>query len=150
LPFAVTWVDDRGGVFPEALPENVTPIRCASPAGEVVRAPSGTAFVVLTHSHALDYEICRAILLRGDFRFAGLIGSETKAARFARRFSRDGIPAEVYTRLQCPIGIAGIASKLPSAIAVAIAAQLLRLDQAERRQLNRGDAEGAEEDKYEI
>ena len=134
LPFSVTWLDGREGVFPRTLPANVTIRRCAAPAEEVGRAPSGTAFVVLTHSHALDYEICRAILRRGDFRFAGLIGSETKAARFAHRFAREGIAAEVYTRLRCPIGIEGIASKLPAAIAVAIAAQLLRLDDAGRQE----------------
>jgi xanthine dehydrogenase accessory factor len=148
LPFTVAWIDSREGAFPATLPANVTARHSSSPVEEVDRAPAGAAFVVLTHSHPLDYEICRAVLLRGDFRFAGLIGSETKAARFAHRFAREGIAAEVYTRLQCPIGIAGIASKHPSAIAVAIAAQLLSLDYAEQKQPNRGDAEGAEEDKY--
>jgi xanthine dehydrogenase accessory factor len=82
---------------------------------------------VLTHSHALDYDICREILRRDRFSFAGLIGSHTKAARFAHRLARDGIAPERVGRLVCPIGIAGIAAKQPEAIAVAVAAQLLRL-----------------------
>ena len=127
LPFKVTWVDGREGVFPEKLPANVTAHASPDPAELVRDAPPGACFLVLTHSHALDYEICREILRRDGFSFAGLIGSHTKAARFAHRLARDGIAAERVGRLVCPIGIAGIAAKQPEAIAVAVAAQLLRL-----------------------
>jgi xanthine dehydrogenase accessory factor len=127
LPFEVTWVDGRERVFPELLPANVSAHASPDPAALVHDAPPGACFLVLTHSHALDYELCRAILRRDDFSFAGLIGSHTKAARFAHRLARDGITAERVGRLVCPIGIAGIAAKQPEAIAVAVAAQLLRL-----------------------
>jgi xanthine dehydrogenase accessory factor len=127
LPFEVTWVDGREGVFPELLPANVSAHASPDPAELVREAAPGACFLVLTHSHALDYEICREILRRDDFSFAGLIGSHTKAARFAHRLARDGIAAERVGRLVCPIGIAGIAAKQPEAIAVAVAAQLLRL-----------------------
>ena len=127
LPFKVTWVDGREGVFPEKVPANVTAYACPNPAELVRDAPPGACFLVLTHSHALDYEICREILRRDGFSFAGLIGSHTKAARFAHRLARDGIAAERVGRLVCPIGIASIAAKQPEAIAVAVAAQLLRL-----------------------
>ena len=89
-------------------------------------APAGTRFVVLTHSHALDYALCRAILARGDFSWAGLIGSASKAARFRARLAREQFSKASIARLVCPIGIGGIASKWPAAIAVAVAAQLLR------------------------
>jgi xanthine dehydrogenase accessory factor len=127
LPFEVTWVDGREGVFPASLPSNISAHASPDPAELVRNAPPGTCFLVLTHSHALDYEICREILRRGGFSFAGLIGSHTKAARFAHRLARDGIAAERVGQLVCPIGIAGIAAKQPEAIAVAVAAQLLRL-----------------------
>lgn len=149
LPFAVTWVDGRDGVFPDTLPENVTARRASTAVEEVACAPAGAAFVVLTHSHALDYDICTAILRRTDFSFAGLIGSQTKAARFAHRFARDGITERQRARLVCPIGIAGIASKRPAAIAVSIAAQLLSLraarwPQAGARQTSHRDTESTE------
>ena len=68
----------------------------------------------MTHSHALDYDLCRAILsARMISASPGLIGSHTKAARFAHRLAREGMPAERIGRLVCPIGIAGIDSKLP-------------------------------------
>ncbi len=40
------------------------------------------------------------------------------------------MPAERIARLVCPIGIDGIDSKLPEAIAIGVAAQLLRLREA--------------------
>ena len=127
LPFKVLWVDGREGVFPEFTPANVTTHTSSFPLELVREAPVDACFLVLTHSHAVDYEICREILKRDNFSFAGLIGSHTKAARFAHRLARDGIAAERVGRLVCPIGIAGIAAKQPEAIAVAVAAQLLRL-----------------------
>jgi len=149
LRFAVTWVDSREEMFPQTLPANVIARPLSSALEEVGRAPAGAAFAVLTHDHALDYELCRAILLRGDFRFAGLIGSQTKAARFAHRFAREGIPAEVYTRLHCPIGIDGIVSKYPSAIAVSIAAQLLSLGEDWQGHSNRRAEQDTAESKFE-
>ena len=131
LPFDVTWVDSRDGMFPDLLPTNVRAVRSQDPVEQVQRALPGAAYLVMTHSHALDYDLCRAILARGDFCFAGLIGSHTKATRFAHRLAREGIPAERMGRLVCPIGIAGIDSKLPEAIAIGVAAQLLRLREAD-------------------
>jgi xanthine dehydrogenase accessory factor len=81
---------------------------------------------VLTHSHPLDYALCRAILERGEFAWLGLIGSKSKAARFRSRLARDGLSAAAIARLVCPIGEDGVASKWPAAIAVAVAFQILR------------------------
>jgi xanthine dehydrogenase accessory factor len=80
----------------------------------------------MSHSHALDYAICRALLHRNDFASLGLIGSASKSARFRARLARDGLGADAIARLVCPIGIDGIGSKWPAAIAVGVAAQLLR------------------------
>jgi xanthine dehydrogenase accessory factor len=130
LPFEVTWVDSRDGMFPDALPANVHARFTEDPVEQARRASPGTAYLVMTHSHLLDYDLCRAILSRDDVCFAGLIGSHTKAARFAHRLARDGMAAERIARLVCPIGIAGIDSKRPEAIAIGVAAQLLRLREA--------------------
>ena len=95
----------------------------------------------MTHSHPLDLDICARVLERGDFAFLGLIGSETKRARFASRLRAIGIPPHMLSRLVCPIGIPGIVSKEPAAIAAAVAAQLLIV--AERRQAERKPAVAA-------
>lgn len=123
LPFRVTWVDGREGVFPPSMPDNVYILRSDVPESEVPGAPAGAFYLVLTHSHDLDYEIVRAILRR-DFAWAGLIGSETKARRFRQRLAAQGTAGDRIARLVSPIGIAGIDSKLPGAIAVSVAAQL--------------------------
>jgi xanthine dehydrogenase accessory factor len=127
LPFRITWVDSREAMFPTTLPDNVKSLFSDSPADEVEDAPPGTYFLILTHSHDIDYEICRAILKRDDFIWAGLIGSTSKISRFMQRLSHQGVPPEHIARLTCPIGAEGITNKQPAVIAVSVAAQLLQL-----------------------
>jgi xanthine dehydrogenase accessory factor len=124
--FDITWIDSRPEFLPADLANCVTTQACASPIGLVGIAPAGTRYVVLTHDHALDYDLCRSILRRADSSWLGLIGSASKAARFRSRLLRDGISGERLSGLTCPIGIPGIASKLPASIAIAISAQLLQ------------------------
>ncbi len=132
LPFAVTWVDPRPDAFPAHLPPNVSPRHLADPATVLADAPDGAFVVVMTHSHALDLDIV-AVALRADrFPHVGLIGSDTKRARFEKRLAEMGLPAERIARLVCPIGIPGIDSKAPAVIAAATAAELLVHDEALR------------------
>jgi xanthine dehydrogenase accessory factor len=126
LPLKVTWVDSRAELFPARMVESVQMVHSLTPVATVADAPPGTRFVVMTHSHSLDYSLCRAILTRGDFCWVGLIGSHSKAARFRSRLARHGVDSERIGRLVCPIGVSGIDSKWPAAIAVGVAAQLLQ------------------------
>jgi xanthine dehydrogenase accessory factor len=134
LPLRITWVDSREeeftARFPHGLPGHVTALLSDSPAEEVRTAPAGAYCLVLTHSHDLDYDICCELLKKGDFAWAGLIGSKTKAAKFVHRLERQGFSKEQIKRINCPIGVDGIDSKLPAAIAVAVAAQVLRVMEA--------------------
>jgi len=126
LPVRLTWIDSRAGQFPAQIPAAVQVLHSIDPVTSVAAAPAGARFLVMTHSHPLDYALCRAILTRGDFAWAGLIGSKSKAARFRSRLARDGLAGAAIARLICPIGIGGIASKWPAAIAVGVAAQLMQ------------------------
>ncbi len=128
LPLDIHWIDSRDGAFPEPPLPGPTWRQTLSeePAGEVALAPAGTLFLVMTHNHELDYAICRQIMERGDFSQLGLIGSETKARRFIQRLTGHGIDPACLARLVSPIGIRGIESKLPAAIAVSVAAQILQ------------------------
>jgi len=125
LPFRIAWIDGRDGVFPDDLPPHVRIVQSAAPTDEVDKAPAGALFLVMTHSHPLDLEICARVLRRNDVAYLGLIGSETKRARFAGRLRAIGIPPQALARLTCPIGIPGIAGKEPAVIAASVAAQLL-------------------------
>jgi xanthine dehydrogenase accessory factor len=126
LPLRLTWLDTRAELFPLQIPEVVRIVHAPELLPTVATAPAGTRFLVLTHSHPLDYALCKAILQRGDFASLGLIGSKSKGARFRSRLARDAVPAESIARLLCPIGAGGISSKWPAAIAVAVAYDLLR------------------------
>ena len=70
--------------------------------------------------------MCRAILSRGEFSWLGLIGSASKAAKFRARLARAGVASERIARLVCPIGVGGLTSKLPAAIAASVTVQLLQ------------------------
>jgi len=132
LDVAVRWIDSRRGLLPDSLPDNVTPVETGEPALEVAALPAGACYLVMTHSHPLDFEITDAVLRRGDAAYCGLIGSAAKRRRFERLMRSQGMSDSLLATLVCPIGIDGIDGKRPQEIAVAVAAQLLRLEAVAR------------------
>lgn len=124
LPCRVNWIDPRPEALPANLPANVIPVRTASPEQAVASLPGGSVVLVMTHDHQLDFGIVAAALQRPDLRAVGLIGSDTKRARFVSRLARLGIATD---RLICPIGLPGIEGKEPALVAVSVAAQILQI-----------------------
>ncbi|HVF62846.1 MAG TPA: xanthine dehydrogenase accessory protein XdhC [Casimicrobiaceae bacterium] len=131
LPARVRWIDTRDDDFPAQLPANVEKIATDDPVGEVHHAPRGAYLAVLTHSHALDFDIVTAALARDDLAYVGLIGSKSKRAQFERRWQLRGIDSEALRRLTCPIGAGALRGKEPGVIAVAIASELLAIRQSQ-------------------
>ena len=131
MPFEVTWVDGRPDIFPDRTGSNVTAVKTGDVLAEVGRAPSGSVFVVMTHSHQLDEDICFDVLSRGDFAWLGLIGSVTKRRRFIQRLAKRGIGESGLARLECPVGLEGIRGKQPAIIALSLVAQLMHSTEAE-------------------
>ncbi len=124
LPFAVRWIDGRADQFPQHIPQNVVTVCTAAFDRELAGAPNGALVVVMTHSHPLDFDITAAALRRDCFPFVGLIGSETKRARFTSFARQIGIAEGLIDHLVCPIGLM-LKGKEPAVIAAALAAQLL-------------------------
>ena len=131
LPYALRWIDSRDEVFPEVLPSHVVcehsePVQFAVP-----ELMAGSVVLIMSFSHAEDLEILAACLLRQrvqqDLAYIGLIGSETKWARFQHSLQARGFGQTDFDGVTCPIGLAGIRSKWPEVIAVSVAAQLLQL-----------------------
>lgn len=120
----IRWLDSRPHMFRD-VPRNVRIVETAEPALEVAAMPPGSFYLVMTHSHALDFDICVRMLQRGDARYAGLIGSRTKRRRFEKRLRQQGLGQEAIDSLVCPIGVEGIRGKKPAEIAVAVAADVL-------------------------
>lgn len=125
LPFAITWVDPRPNAFPSHVPGSAACRVEANPTRLLERAPDRAFVAIMTHSHALDLELCTAALSAACFDYVGLIGSTTKRARFSRAMAKIGIPRENIDRLVCPIGLTEIADKAPAVIAASVTAQLL-------------------------
>lgn len=121
----VLWVDERANVFPADLPPTVTKLWVRNPEVVVPQILAGAAVLVMTHSHARDLAIVDHALKRPDLGFVGLIGSQTKRARFNKRLGEAGHPAAVIEQLVCPIGLPTIRDKEPEVIALAVVAQLL-------------------------
>ncbi|WP_428928340.1 xanthine dehydrogenase accessory protein XdhC [Marinibacterium sp. SX1] len=129
---AITWVDTGPGRFPATVPDRVTVLPAATPAALVPHAPQAAEHLILTYSHALDLDLCHALLTHG-FAFAGLIGSQTKWARFRSRLAGLGHGPGEIARITCPIGDPAL-GKHPHAIAIGVAARLLAPSQAARRE----------------
>jgi xanthine dehydrogenase accessory factor len=134
LPFNVTWVDPRLEVFPAAVPENVMPVQTEDPVAALRGAEPASFVLVMTHSHALDFDLVEAALKDMRFSYVGLIGSATKRARFTARLRQSGLSDARIGNLVCPIGLPGIQSKHPAAIAAATVAQMLIVDERLRPQ----------------
>ena len=125
LPFEVHWVDTDAERYPDPMPPRVHRLVAADPARAARHAPEGAWHVVMTFSHAIDLEVCRTVLARGDFAYLGVIASKTKRARFVRRLRDAGLPEAAIARLHAPIGLPELEGKEPAVIAVSLAADLL-------------------------
>ncbi len=119
----LTWIDTARDRFPTDLPEGVTPIWAAHPELLADHAPITAEHLIMTFSHALDLELCHRLLHRG-FKGLGLIGSDTKWARFQSRLARLGHAGTEVRRITCPIGTPAL-GKHPQAIAIGVAVQLM-------------------------
>lgn len=121
----IRWIDSRRNMFRD-IPGNVRAIEASEPALEVAAMPPDSYYLVMTHSHPIDFDVCDRILQRGDARYCGLIGSLSKRRRFEMRFLKQGMPKATIDTLVCPIGVDGISGKKPAEIAVSAAAEILK------------------------
>jgi xanthine dehydrogenase accessory factor len=119
LPVNTLLLDSRVDELARATgPTLLTPL----PEAQIRAARPGTAVIILTHDHALDFLLAAEALARTDLSYVGMIGSATKRAQFSR-FARDrGIDPAPLT---CPIGAGFSRDKRPEIIAAFTAAELM-------------------------
>jgi xanthine dehydrogenase accessory factor len=131
LPMQVMWIDSRDEIFPTELPQNVVCEHSDPVQAAVKDLVAGSHVLIMSFSHAEDLDIVAACLLRqrekADLPFIGLIGSKTKWATFRHRLEDRGFSEAELAHITCPIGVDGVKGKEPEVIAVAVAAQLLKL-----------------------
>jgi xanthine dehydrogenase accessory factor len=131
LPCRVTCIDPRES-FITALRDqvsgsNIDLVKMQNPEIDVEKCPENAFYLIMTHSHELDVQLVEAILSRNDFRFCGLIGSKSKAAKFRSRLKRKQFRKEEINRLTSPVGMDNIPGKRPMEVAVSIAGQLIAM-----------------------
>lgn len=143
LPCKIRWIDPRPDEFPSHVPPGVEIEISNTPEREVGSLPDDAWLLVMSHSHALDLGIVAKALQEDRFAYVGLIGSETKRARFVKRFRELGLTEAQIGKLTCPIGIDSVSGKHPGEIAIATAAQLLQLREAKRTSLRVVDESAA-------
>ena len=131
LPCKVHWVDSREQEFPSAAEmqgyHNVKQVVSEFPCDEIAAMPANSYYIVMTHNHQLDFELCQTVLARQDFRYLGLIASDTKWRRFQQRFKHREIDPKLVARMNCPIGLSAVPGKKPMEVAVSIAAEIIGL-----------------------
>ncbi|MBX3578813.1 MAG: xanthine dehydrogenase accessory protein XdhC [Rhizobiaceae bacterium] len=125
LPVATLVVETRADAL-EGLPTDVSARVTAMPEEMVRDAPAGSAFVVLTHDHALDFLIVAEALRRDDAAYVGMIGSKTKKATFRNWYLKTAEgTASRFARLVSPIGGDSVRDKRPAVIAALAAAEIM-------------------------
>lgn len=127
----IIWCDSRLEEFPDLPADNVT-CETGDPFAIIDAQPAGACYLIMTHNHSLDMVLTEAVLQRRDAGYCGLIGSAAKRKRFERHLLDEGLTAADLARLTCPIGVSGIHSKQPAAIAVSVAAELLQVREQRR------------------
>lgn len=131
----ITWADIGPERFPE-VPE-VTVIPATDLPRLAAHVPEDAEHLIVTLSHETDLALCHALLTRG-FAACGLIGSATKWARFRSRLRLLGHDEARISRIACPIGDPAL-GKHPQAIAVGVAAALLKVGRAARDEAAAGE-----------
>ena len=96
----------------------------ALPEADIRSAPPNSAFIVLTHDHALDFLLTSEALDRRDAVYVGLIGSATKRVKFTR-FHTESSAGKDSTGLTCPIGPSDSTDKRPEVIAAFVVAEVM-------------------------
>jgi xanthine dehydrogenase accessory factor len=139
LPVEVDWLAtlaDEGTPLPDPqIAEGLVRLHVDDdPVGALRDLAPGSHLRILTHSHALDFELAEAALRDGHHASVGVIGSHSKAAGFRRRLLARGCPPAGVASLRCPIGLPGISGREPGVIAVAIVAELLAAAPSAQRQ----------------
>ena len=124
LPLRVHVIDTRPDELHD-LPAGVDGKAVPMPEAVVRSAPAGSAYVILTHDHALDFMIAAEALKRADAPYVGMVGSRTKRARFASWYRAEGGSEAALRRLVLPIGAFGLVDKRPEVIAALAAAEIM-------------------------
>ena len=129
-PFKVKLIDSRENWFSEKeLDPSINPCEVSEidfkTFRDAVRWGKSCYVLVLTHNHAIDFDII-SMALQNETKYLGLIGSKTKKARFNKMLINEMNIKEGMSNVICPIGLP-IGGDTPKEIAISVVAQLLQV-----------------------
>ena len=124
LDFSTFLIDSREDFLSMNSYKNINYLLSKEPWKIVNRLEKDSLFIVLTHSHEFDLKILNEIL-KINFNFVGLIGSNTKKQRFIKRLDDLGNIKNLINKIECPVGIKIGDSKDPEEIAFSIITRLI-------------------------
>ena len=124
LDFNTFLIDSRADFLSMNNYKNINYLLSKEPWTIINRFEKDSLYVVLTHSHDYDLKILNEIL-KINFGFAGLIGSNTKKRRFIKRLEDLGHDKKLINKIECPIGLEIGDSKDPEEIAFSIITQII-------------------------
>ena len=123
LPVRCVLIDSRVDELAKCSADVETRLS-AIPEEDIKSAPRGSAYVILTHDHALDFILCGAALDRHDAKYVGMIGSKTKRVKF-KKWYQVNYDNNLIRDFTCPIGNVKNQDKRPSIIASFVAAEVI-------------------------
>ena len=135
LPYKTILIDSREDGVANA-PNGVEAQLTSLPEAIIRTAKPDSAYVILTHDHALDFMIADAALARGDAAYIGMIGSKTKRASFNSWYKQENGHSVDIDKLTCPIGGnstngKSVGDKRPEIIAaLAVSEIIIQIDKA--------------------
>ena len=124
LPCSVHWIDSREGNLVTGVDKNIQSEWLEVPTLALRDAPIGSLALVMTHNHALDFEITAAALANANIAWVGLIGSNSKRRQLDRHLQKQATPLPT-NRLQCPIGQRHADLRDPAELAIVLTSALL-------------------------
>jgi len=113
--------EDELALAGSAIDQDLTPL----PETHIRAAAPGSAFIMLTHDHALDFLLTQEALNRNDAAYVGMIGSKTKRATFTRWLENETGHRDGLDQLTMPIGASTLKDKRPAVIAAMVAAEVI-------------------------
>lgn len=127
LPCHLSVIDNRHDWVEQVTATGVKAYQHDFPIKTVNNLDAKSIVLIMTHDHALDFDLAKLAIERACFPYIGLIGSQGKKQRFEFRLKEQLSDPSLLEQLTCPIGLAGIQGKLPMQVAVSVSAQLMVL-----------------------
>ena len=133
LPLRITLVDSRLEIIKaikcelKNQTENIDFVLDVLPERVVRTSKQHSAFLVMTHSHATDFNIIHEILKLKAISFVGMIGSKTKKLSLKKFLKEKGFDEKKIASVKCPIGrdLRMVNRKMPEVIAALAISEIL-------------------------